>query len=131
MKLGLHREFVCGYHQSEPWRKVFPDAVVYFGRPQSPAEVPKPWNSEPMFGWLPQYNGATYAATAFASYLGCATIILGGVDYTGVHSWSRDAKRVLVDQAMDTLHQRIQAEGGRVYNASTVSRLTMIPAWAG
>lgn len=130
MGMGMHKHVLMPYAKTEKWRRIFPKETMIAFYPNRTAEnvVPHRWDDEICpWGWLPTFNGASYCATAFASYLGCSTIILGGVDYTGVHSWAKPQKLPRVIRGFRSLLERCKEEGSEVWNASAVSAVTSVP----
>lgn len=126
---GEHQSAVITAQFDEAWRALIPDAIAVLGIPiYHETQVPDAWDFF-RHGWVPLFNGLPYAAAAFASYIGCTTIILGGVDYTGDHHWSKPENFPQADEAFYGLRMRIEMEGGRIWNASKVSRLTRIERW--
>lgn len=123
---SAHTETVISGGQLRNWSDVFPDAWSGYDECLKLDQRILPWDSSP-FGWLPMFNGAPFAATAFASYIGCSKVVLGGVDYTGDHGWSRAHKFVEVDRMFGLLRDRCSEEDTELWNGSRVSRLTTIP----
>lgn len=109
------------------WREHFPMAWSVLAIPIEHEDIPPPPWDHFHHGWVPMFNGAVYAACAFASYLGCTDIALGGADYTGDHSWSKPEKLEKLQRAFAALRTRIQLEGGHLWNASPQSRIETLP----
>jgi len=119
---GRHQHAVVTNCYDPHWRHHIPDAWSALAIPLGGAMVPEPWDHIP-YGWMSVNNGSTYAALSLASYFGCTTIYLGGADYTQSHKWGDDAMLLKADVGYMALRYRIEAEGGHVYNASSLSRL--------
>ena len=130
LKQGKFRQFVTSHQMIDQWLRHFPELVEFYGLPCPPGTKLDAWDGVCRHGWLPQYNGSPYCATALASFLGASKVILGGVDYVGAHNWSRDKRPEKYDKAnraFADLVLRCREEGTEVVNASKVSRLTTVP----
>jgi hypothetical protein len=83
---------------------------------------------------LPHFRNSPYMGVALAGFMGAARIGIIGVDFTENHFWLQDGKHRLecelesIDAHYGALAAHLyQSQGTRVFNLSTISRLTSIP----
>ena len=130
---GQHGDVVLMRPQAGNWHDldILKPKRTWFinGHPTNAKEVPKYAGPDlEATGWVPVFNGASFAAIGFAVKLGFKRVVVGGVDYTKDHTWGNAEKLERVDRAYGHLVAWARdVHNCEVVNASPYSRLTMIP----